>query len=102
MLNVIRKIFIWILGLPILLVLICFVTVAAVLTGIGTLFFKGISILAILATGFFILVKAMPVNTQLIPMVLLSIAMFWIPELMAIPLAGAIFAQGVIWNLMTE
>jgi len=44
--NIIRKIIIWILGLPISLVLVCFVTIAAVLTGVGTFFFKGVSILA--------------------------------------------------------
>ena len=102
MLSVIRKIIIWILGLPILLGLICFVTIAAVITGVGTFFFKGVSILAMFTTGFFILVKAMPVSAQLIPMVLLSVVMFWIPELMGIPLAGAICVQRVVWDLMTE
>ena len=48
MLNVIRKIVIWIIGLPILLISICFITVASMLTTVGTFVFKSISVLAIL------------------------------------------------------
>ena len=40
MLNVIRKIVIWIIGLPILLISICFITVATMLTTVGTFVFK--------------------------------------------------------------
>ena len=102
MLNVIRKIVIWIIGLPILLISICFITVASMLTTVGTFVFKSISVLVILLTGFFILVKVMPVNSELIPMILLSVGMFWIPELMAIPVAGVLFIQKAIWEMMID
>lgn len=102
MLNAVRKIVIWTLGLPILFILVCFVTVATILTGIGVFFFKGISILAVLSTGLMVLVKAMPVTIELVPMLLLSIALFWIPELMSLPMAGAIALQRTVWDLMIE
>ena len=102
MLNAIRKIVIWTLGLPILFILVCFVTVATILTEIGMFFFKGISILAVLSTGLMVLVKAMPVTIELLPMLLLSIALFWVPELMSLPMAGAIVLQRAVWDLMIE
>ena len=102
MLIVIRKIAVWLVGLPILLILMCFITIANILTSVAVFFLKGISILAIIATGVLLLVKAMPINTQLIPMLLLSVVMFWIPELMAIPMAGAMLVQRIEWEFMTE